>query len=100
MAKIIMIQGTMSNVGKSLLAAGLCRVFKQDGYKAVPFKSQNMALNSFITKDGLEMGRAQVMQAEAAGVEPDVCMNPITEKGRHNRYRRSWKPGRDKPERK
>ena len=77
MAKIIMIQGTMSNVGKSLLAAGLCRVFKQDGYKAVPFKSQNMALNSFITKDGLEMGRAQVMQAEAAGVEPDVCMNPI-----------------------
>lgn len=72
-----MIQGTMSSVGKSLLAAGLCRVFKQDGYKAVPFKSQNMALNSFITKDGLEMGRAQVMQAEAAGVEPDVSMNPI-----------------------
>lgn len=77
MAKIIMIQGTMSNVGKSLLATGLCRVFRQDGYKAVPFKSQNMALNSFITKDGLEMGRAQVVQAEAAGVEPDVCMNPI-----------------------
>lgn len=77
MAKVIMIQGTMSSVGKSLLAAGLCRVFKQDGYKAVPFKSQNMALNSFITKDGLEMGRAQVMQAEAAGVEPDVSMNPI-----------------------
>lgn len=77
MAKVIMIQGTMSNVGKSLLAAGLCRVFKQDGYRTAPFKSQNMALNSFITKDGLEMGRAQVMQAEAAGIEPDVCMNPI-----------------------
>ena len=72
-----MIQGTASNAGKSLLAAGLCRIFKQDGYRAAPFKSQNMALNSFITRDGLEMGRAQVMQAEAAGVEPDVRMNPI-----------------------
>lgn len=77
MAKVIMIQGTMSNVGKSFFAAGLCRVFKQDGYRVAPFKSQNMALNSYITKDGYEMGRAQVMQAEAAGVEPDVCMNPI-----------------------
>ena len=70
MAKCIMIQGTMSNVGKSAIAAGLCRVFKQDGYKVAPFKSQNMALNSFITQNGLEMGRAQVMQAEAAGIEP------------------------------
>ena len=77
MAKVIMVQGTMSNAGKSLLAAGLCRIFKQDGYRAAPFKSQNMALNSFITKEGLEMGRAQVMQAEAAGIEPAVCMNPI-----------------------
>ena len=77
MAKAIMIQGTTSNAGKSLLAAGLCRVFHQDGYKVAPFKSQNMALNSFITKDGFEMGRAQVMQAEAAGIAPDVRMNPI-----------------------
>ena len=77
MAKVIMVQGTMSGAGKSLLVAGLCRIFKQDGYVAVPFKSQNMALNSFITKEGLEMGRAQVMQAECAGVDPLVCMNPI-----------------------
>lgn len=77
MAKAIMIQGTMSNAGKSVIAAGLCRIFKQDGYKVAPFKAQNMALNSFITKDGLEMGRAQVVQAEAAGVEPSVLMNPI-----------------------
>ena len=77
MAKAIMIQGTASNAGKSLLAAGLCRIFKQDGYKVAPFKSQNMALNSAITPDGLEMGRAQVVQAEAAGVAPDARMNPI-----------------------
>ena len=80
MAKAIMVQGTMSNAGKSLLAAGLCRIFHQDGYKVAPFKSQNMALNSFITRDGLEMGRAQVMQAEAAGISPTVDMNPILRK--------------------
>ncbi len=77
MAKPIMIQGTMSNAGKSILVGGLCRVLKQDGWKVAPFKSQNMALNSFITKEGLEMGRAQVMQAEAAGIEPLAAMNPI-----------------------
>ena len=77
MAKVIMIQGTMSNAGKSLITAGLLRVFVQDGYSAAPFKSQNMALNSYITKDGLEMGRAQAMQAEACNIEPSVYMNPI-----------------------
>ena len=77
MAKAIMIQGTMSGAGKSLIAGALCRIFTQDGYKVAPFKSQNMALNSYVTRDGLEMGRAQVMQAEAAMREPDVRMNPI-----------------------
>ena len=77
MALNIMMQGTMSNAGKSLLAAALCRIFRQDGYRVAPFKSQNMALNSFITAGGGEMGRAQVVQAEAAGIAPDVRMNPI-----------------------
>lgn len=82
----IMIQGTMSNAGKSLVAAGLCRVFLQDGYRPVPFKSQNMALNSYITPEGKEIGRAQAVQAEAAGADPHPDMNPIllkptTEKG-------------------
>ena len=77
MAKNLMIQGTMSNAGKSILTAGILRVLKQDGYRVAPFKSQNMALNSYITREGLEMGRAQVMQAEAAGIEPNVWMNPI-----------------------
>ncbi len=77
MAKVIMVQGTTSNAGKSILCAALCRIFAQDGYSVAPFKSQNMALNSFITEDGYEMGRAQVVQAEAAYKKPDVRMNPI-----------------------
>ena len=77
MSKSIMVQGTTSNAGKSLIAAALCRIFKQEGLKVAPFKSQNMALNSYITHEGLEMGRAQVMQAEAAGIEPSVLMNPV-----------------------
>ena len=77
MAKTLMIQGTMSNAGKSILTAGILRILKQDGFRAAPFKSQNMALNSYITREGLEMGRAQVVQAEAAMTEPLADMNPI-----------------------
>ena len=77
MAKKIMIQGTMSNAGKSILVTALCRIFTEDGYRVAPFKSQNMALNSFITEDGYEMGRAQVVQAEACKKKPSYLMNPI-----------------------
>lgn len=77
MAKCIMVQGTMSNVGKSLLVTALCRIFRQDGLRTAPFKSQNMALNSYVTPEGLELSRAQAIQAWAAGLEPDVRMNPI-----------------------
>ncbi len=77
MALSIMLQGTMSNVGKSLLTAALCRIFMRNGYLCAPFKSQNMALNSYVTRDGFEMGRAQAVQAEAAKTEPSVLMNPI-----------------------
>lgn len=76
-AKCIMLQGTGSHVGKSVLVAALCRIFLQDGYRVAPFKSQNMALNSYVTRDGGEMGRAQVVQAEAAGLAPSVLMNPV-----------------------
>ena len=77
MANYIMLQGTSSHVGKSILTTALCRIFYQDGKKVVPFKAQNMALNSYVTRDGKEMGRAQVAQAEAAGLEPMVDMNPV-----------------------
>lgn len=76
-ARPLMFQGTSSNAGKSVLTAALCRILLQDGVRVAPFKAQNMSLNSFVTHDGLEMGRAQVVQAQAARLDPDVRMNPV-----------------------
>ena len=77
MSRALMFQGTGSGVGKSVIAAGFCRLLKNRGYQVRPYKSQNMALNSGVTPDGLEIGRAQIVQALACGVEPDARMNPI-----------------------
>jgi adenosylcobyric acid synthase len=77
MAKTLMIQGTCSDAGKSILVAAFCRIYTRRGYRVSPFKSQNMSLNSFVTPEGYEIGRAQAVQAQAAKRAPQVDLNPV-----------------------
>src|SRR6267378_2302317 len=91
-ARAIMLQGTSSHVGKTILVAGLCRLLAQDGFRVAPFKSQNMSLNAHVAPDGGEMGWAQAMQAEAAGLPARVEMNPILLKPRADARARDLSP--------